>query len=111
MKNKSQRGISPRNSAAKFRISQRNTAKKVYLYKYQLTGVSRRKRWQSQKFFLLFKFNLNLDALISFQVVSMFCFCFNWQFCIIIVLVQTVTKVLLFKFHFDLYAFISFQVV
>ena len=47
-KNKSQRGISPRNSAAKFRISRRNFAaehgEKIYLslrIKNQLTGVSR----------------------------------------------------------------------
>ena len=36
---------------------------------------------------------------------------FTSQFCIIIVLVPTVTTVLLFKFHFNLYASITFQVL
>ena len=35
---------------------------------------------------------------------------FSFYFCIIIVLVPTVTKFLLFKFHFNVYAYISFQV-
>ena len=34
---------------------------------------------------------------------------FSCQFCIIIVLVPTVTKVLLFKFHFNLFAFYFFS--
>ena len=116
MKNKSQRGISPRNNfAAKFRGGTRRKSIPVIMHKNQLTGVSRcfaAKKMAVTFFFCLF-FNLilNLDVFISFQVVSMFCFCFNWQFCMIIVLVPTVSKFLLFKFHFNLYAFISFQVV
>ena len=87
MKNKSQRGISPRNSAAKKRISRRNFAAEhgeksipVNTHINQLTVVSRcfaAKKSTVTKIFL-FKFNFNLDVFISFQVVSIFCFRFNF---------------------------------
>ena len=78
MKNKSKRGISPRNPEFRGEISRRNTAKKVNLsLRIKINGpvfrgVSRRKR------FFLFKFNFNLDGFILFQVVSILCFRFKF---------------------------------
>ena len=122
MKTKSQRGISPRNSAAKFRISRRNFAaehgEKVYLslcIKINwpvFRGVSRRKKMAVTKVFF-FCLNLILIWMILYHFKSYQCFVFVsiGIFFIIIVLVPTVTKILLFKFQINFYAFISFQVV
>ena len=53
----------------------------VITHKNQLTDVSRcfaTKKTTVTKVFFVFKFDFYLAVFISFQVVSMFCFCFDF---------------------------------
>ena len=81
VKNKSQRGISPRNSGfrGEIRGGTRRKSISVIMHKNQLTGVSR--CFAAKKmavtfffFFFLFKFNFNLDVLYHFKSYQCFVF-------------------------------------
>ena len=67
--------------AAKFCGGTRRKSISVIMHKNQLTGVSgcfATKKMTDTKAFFLFKFNFNLDVFVSFQVLSIFCFRFNF---------------------------------
>ena len=67
--------------AAKLRGGTRRKSIPVIMHKNQLTRISRcfaAKKMAVTKVFFLFKSNFNLDVFISFQVVSIFCFRFNF---------------------------------
>ena len=87
MKNKSARNFAAKfrrkipDFVEKFRDGTRRKSIAVIMYKNQLTGVLRcfaAKSFVCVCCFFLFKFNFNLDVFISFQVVSIFCFRFNF---------------------------------
>ena len=82
MKNTSQRGISPRNSAAKFMEHGEKYIPVISIkIIYQCFAVFRSEKDDSHKRLFIFYFvaiNFNLDVFISFQVVLIFCVCFNF---------------------------------